>query len=179
MIHHDGQPLVSHGNLSGLLNQVNFLRKTGSVSMQVTTLMPSIGSKGYEEPYEKGMVITQAGDEKLEDYRYDGNHCIATHDPKPWKKQLNLCLAYASFYNPLNLVRAVFNWGDPNWDIRVLYQVFGMWGLAKSIKESRSWWWNLYKGPIKKCDQVPPKRWPMVPPPVRPESLPVLVASSA
>jgi len=53
MMHHDGQPLMSWGNLYGLLNQVNFLRKTGSVSVQVTILTPSVGSKGYEEPFEK------------------------------------------------------------------------------------------------------------------------------
>ena len=60
MMHHDGQPLASRGNLYGLLNQVNFLRKSGSVSVQVTILTPSVGSKGYEEPYEKGMVIDEA-----------------------------------------------------------------------------------------------------------------------
>jgi radical SAM superfamily enzyme YgiQ (UPF0313 family) len=171
MIHHDGQPLTSRASLQGLLNQVNFLRKTGSVSIQVTALTPSIGSKGYEEPFEKGMVIAQAGNEKLEDFHYDGNHCIATEDHKPWRRQLNLCLAYASFYNPLNLVRALTNWNDPNWHIRVLYQMFGMWGLAKSIKEARSWWWNLYKGPIVKMDKLPQPRWLMVPPPVRPEAV--------
>jgi len=88
MMHHDGQPLVSRGNLYGLLNQVNFLRRSGSVSVQVTILTPSVGSKGYEEAYEKGMVINQAADHKLEDYQYDGNHCIATEDPSPWKKQM-------------------------------------------------------------------------------------------
>src|SRR5262249_56922209 len=52
MMHHDGQPLASRGNLYGLLNQVNFLRQSGSVSVQVTILTPSVGSKGYEEPFE-------------------------------------------------------------------------------------------------------------------------------
>ena len=65
MMHHDGQPLASRGNLYGLLNQVNFLRKSGSVSVQVTILTPSVGSKGYEEPYEKDMVIEQAGSESV------------------------------------------------------------------------------------------------------------------
>src|SRR5207249_2639818 len=100
MMHHDGQPLYSRGQLYGLLNQVHFLRQTGSVSVQVTILTPSVGSKGYEEPYQKGMVIGQAGSQRLQDYQYDGNHCIATDDPNPWRKQLNLYLAYASFYNP-------------------------------------------------------------------------------
>ena len=106
MMHHDGQPLYSRGNLYGLLNQVNFLRKAGSVSVQVTILIPSVGSKGYEENYEKGLVIEQAGQQKVEDYQYDGNHCIATEDPHPWRKQFNVYMGYFAFYNPVNFVRA-------------------------------------------------------------------------
>src|SRR5262249_58255801 len=108
MMPHDGQPLSSRGNLYGLLNQVHYLRKSGSVSLQVTILTPSVGSKGYEEPYEKGMVIEQAGSQKVDDHHYDGNHCIATEDPKPWRKQLNLYLAYARFSNPPNFLKAIF-----------------------------------------------------------------------
>src|SRR5437762_4292780 len=78
MMHHDGQPLVSRGNLYGLLNQVNFLRKAGSVSVQVTNLTPSVGSKSYEELFDNGLVLEQAGNQSVEDYQYDGNHCVAT-----------------------------------------------------------------------------------------------------
>jgi radical SAM superfamily enzyme YgiQ (UPF0313 family) len=168
MMHHDGQPLVSRGNLYGLLNQVNFLRKAGSVTVQVTILTPSVGSKGYEEPYEKGMVIAQAAKEKVEDFHYDGNHCVATEDPNPWRKQINLYLGYASFYNPLNLVRAMANWNDPLWSFRVMYQVYGMAGLARSIAQGWSWMTNLYRGPVYKMQEVPRRRLPMVPPPVTP-----------
>ena len=168
MMHHDGQPLASRGNLYGLLNQVNFLRKSGSVSVQVTILTPSVGSKGYEESYEKGMVIGQAGDHKLEDYQYDGNHCIATDDPNPWRKQLNIYLAYASFYNPLNFVRAVAAWKDPLWTYRVMYQAYGMAGLVKSVSKGWGWLSSLYKGPIQKLQEVPRRRLPMIPPPVSP-----------
>jgi radical SAM superfamily enzyme YgiQ (UPF0313 family) len=150
MMHHDGQPLASRGNLYGLLNQVRFLRKSGSVSLQVTILTPSVGSKGFEEPYEKGMVIGQAGKQKLEDYQYDGNHCIATEDPHPWRKQLNIYLAYASFYNPMNFVRSVADWKDPVWNYRVMYQVYGMAGLMKSVVQGWGWVRNLYKRPLKK-----------------------------
>jgi radical SAM superfamily enzyme YgiQ (UPF0313 family) len=170
MMHHDGQPLASRGNLYGLLNQVNFLRRSGSVSVQVTILTPSVGSKGYEEPYQDGLVIGQAGEQKLEDYQYDGNHCIATGDPHPWRRQLNLYLAYASFYNPLNLVRAMANWKDPLWTYRVVYQAYGMAGLAKSAARGWNWLWNLYCGPIHKLQDLPRRRLLMVPPPVAPEA---------
>jgi radical SAM superfamily enzyme YgiQ (UPF0313 family) len=168
MMHHDGQPLASRGNLAGLLNQANFLRKSGSVSFQVTILTPSVGSKGYEEPYEKGLVIEQAADTPLEEYQYDGNHCIATADPKPWRMQLNIYLAYASFYNPLNLVKAILNWKDPLWSYRVMYQAYGMAGVVKSLKRGYNWLWSLYRGPVKKMTALPKRRLLMVPPPVSP-----------
>jgi radical SAM superfamily enzyme YgiQ (UPF0313 family) len=168
MMHHDGQPLASRGNLYGLLNQARYLRKSGSVSLQVTMLGPSVGSKGYEEPYETGMVIEQAGAMKLQDYQYDGNHCIATNDPNPWRKQLNIYLAYASFYNPVNFARAILNWKDPVWYFRVGYQIYGMAGLVKSVKRSFSWIWSLYNGPVRKMTEPPRQRLLMVPPPVSP-----------
>src|SRR5262249_28684844 len=145
MMHHDGQPLASRGNVYGLLNQVNFLRKSGSVSVQVTILTPSVGSKGYEEPYQKGMVIAQAGKHKVEDYQYDGNHCIATEDPHPWRKQFNIYLGYASFYNPLNFARAIANWKDPLWSYRVMYQAYGMTGLVRSLGKGWGWLADLYR----------------------------------
>jgi len=168
MMHHDGQPLASRGNLYGLLNQVRYLRKSGSVSVQVTILTPSVGSKGYEEPYDKGMVIAQAGKHELEDYHYDGNHCIATEDPHPWKKQLNIYLAYASFYNPLNFVKAIARWRDPLWTYRVMYQAYGMAGLVRSVVQGWGWLSSLYRGPVKKMTEVPRRRLLMVPPPVSP-----------
>lgn len=169
MMHHDGQPLASRGNLYGLLNQVNFLRKSGSVSVQVTILTPSVGSKGYEENYTKGLVIAEAGGKKLEDYQYDGNHLIATSDPRPWRKQMNIYLGYASFYNPLNFVRAIANWKDPLWTYRVMYQAYGMAGLVKSFAQGWSWLKGLYQGPIKKMQDLPRRKLLMVPPPVAPE----------
>jgi radical SAM superfamily enzyme YgiQ (UPF0313 family) len=171
MMHHDGQPLASKGNLYGLLNQVNFLRKSGSVSVQVTIMTPSVGSKLYEETYKKGMVIGQAGTHKLEDYQYDGNHLIATEDPRPWRKQLNIFLAYGSFYNPLNFVRAIAHWKDPLWSYRVLYQAYGMVGLVKSLATGWGWLRSLWKGPITKLADIPQRRLEMVPPPVSPEQV--------
>src|SRR5262249_19899596 len=85
----------------------------------------------YEEPYQQGLVIEQAGDKKLEDYQYDGNHCIATEDPKPWRKQLNVWLAYASFYNPINFVKAICKWKDPLWHARLLWQGCAMAGAGQ------------------------------------------------
>ncbi|MBI3408447.1 MAG: radical SAM protein [Planctomycetes bacterium] len=168
MMHHDGQPLKSRGNLYGLINQVKFLRKSGSVSVQVTILTPSVGSKGYQEPYKKGMVIDKAGEHEVEDYQFDGNHCVATDDPSPWRKQLNIYLAYATFYNPLNFVKAIASWKDPLWTYKVLYQIYGMAGLVQSFAKGFGWLKNLWRGPVVKRAGFPRRRLEMVPPPVTP-----------
>lgn len=171
MMHHDGQPLASRGNLYGLVNQVNFLRKSGSVSVQVTILTPSVGSKGYEDTFKQGMVIDNANGQKVEDYQFDGNHLIATTDARPWRKQINIFIGYASFYNPLNFIRAISRWNDPLWSYRVLYQVYGMAGLVKSVATGWSWIKNLWRGPIQKMAGVPRRRLEMIPPPVTPEQV--------
>src|SRR5262249_34516502 len=145
-----------------------YLHQSGSVSLQVTILTPSVGSKGYEEPYDTGMVIEQAGEMALQDYQYDGNHCIATNDPAPWRKQLNIYLASTTFYNPVNLIRAIVTWKDPIWAFRVAYQVYGMAGILKSLRHGFSWLWSLYRGPVKKMTEQPRRRLLMVPPPVSP-----------
>ncbi len=171
MMHHDGQPLYSRGNLYGLLNQVNFLRKAGSVTVQVTILTPSVGSKGFEEPYEKGMVLDEVHGEKVQDYQYDGNHCVATEDPNPWRKQLNIMLAYAAFYNPFNFLKTLAQWKDPLWSFRLLFQVYGMVGLVKSVCQASKWLFNLWRGPITKKTAVPRRKLDMVPPPVTPAAV--------
>ncbi|MFL5342245.1 MAG: B12-binding domain-containing radical SAM protein [Gemmataceae bacterium] len=162
MMHHDGQPLYSKGQLYGIVNQVNFLRKTGAVSAQITILTPSVGSKGYYEPYQQGLVIDEANGQKVDDHLYDGNHCIATNDPNPWRKQMNIFLSYASFYNPLNFARAFFNFRDPVWKVRVMYQAIGMIGMVKSIRRGFGWMKNLYLGPVRKKTEVPQKALPVV-----------------
>jgi radical SAM superfamily enzyme YgiQ (UPF0313 family) len=163
MMHHDGQPLYSRGQLYGIVNQVNFLRKTGAVSAQITILTPSVGSKAYEEPFQQGMVIDQANGQKVEDHHFDGNHCIATNDPKPWRKQMNMYLSYAAFYNPLNFTRAILNWKDPLWKVRVIYQALGMVGFAKSMRTGFGWLRDLYFGPVQKKTAIPKQRLEVVP----------------
>lgn len=180
MMHHDGQPLYSKGQLYGIVNQVDFLRKTGAVSAQITILTPSVGSKSYEEPYQSGMVIDAANGRKVEDHLYDGNHCIATADPNPWRKQMNVYLSYASFYNPLNFARAILKWKDPMWKVRVMYQALGMVGLFKSVKQGFGWLKSLYLGPISKKCSIPQQRLPVLPAnPAVAKAQPQLQAQSA
>ena len=163
MMHHDGQPLWSWRNLYGLLNQVRFLRRAGAVSMQVTILTPSIGSKGYEDPFRNQLVMSRVGGVPIEDFQYDGNYCIATEDPHPWRKQLNMFLAYASFYNPVNFLKTSLKI-DSLWAYRVTYQLYGMMGVVRSLNQAKGWLYRLVNGPIERFQDAPMPRFEMLAP---------------
>jgi hypothetical protein len=163
MMHHDGQPLWTRRGLYGLLNQVRFLWWAGAASCQVTMLTPWVGSRGYEQPFRDGLVLSKAGGQPIEQYQYDGNHCLATSDPRPWRRQVNMLLSYAAFYNPVNFVLALPRF-DNVWRDRIVFQLLGMVGLAKSVYQSRGWIARLISGPIEKGVEVPRPRFPMITP---------------
>jgi hypothetical protein len=77
---------------------------------------------------------------------------------------MNVYLAYASFYNPMNFMRSLLNWKDPLWDVRVLWQVYGMAGLVKSVVQGWGWFKSLLWGPVKKVKGMPPRKLEMVSP---------------
>ena len=163
MMHHDGQPLWTLRSLYGLLNQVRFLWKAGAASCQVTLLTPWVGSQGYEQPFRDGLVLSKVGGQPIEDYQYDGNHCLATNDAHPWRRQINMLVSYAAFYNPLNLLLALPRF-DKVWRDRIVFQLLGMVGLAKSIYQTRGWLKRLIAGPIEKSAELPRSRFRMVGP---------------
>ena len=163
MMHHDGQPLWTWRGLYGLLNQVRFLWKAGAPTCQVTLLTPWVGSQGYEQPFRDGLVLNKVGGQPIEQYQYDGNHCLATSEAYPWRRQVNMLLSYAAFYNPINLALALPRF-DKVWADRVLFQVLGMVGLAKSIYDSRDWLKRLISGPVEKFAELPRSRFPMMAP---------------
>ncbi len=107
MMHHDSQPLYTLKGQSGLLNQVRLLRKAGALYMQVMMLTPSPGSQLYVEAYTSGLAFKSVDGIAVEPHIGDGNHVVASSDPKPWQKQFNLLAAYLYFYNPLNFLIAL------------------------------------------------------------------------
>ena len=109
MMHHDSQPLFTRKDQSGLLNQVNLLRKAGAIIIQIMMLTPSPGSKLYVKTYTSGQVYESINGLPVEPYVVDGNHVVASGHPKPWQKQLNLLLAYLCFYNPLRFLAALLS----------------------------------------------------------------------
>ena len=194
MMHHDTQPLVTLKDQSGLLNQIRLLRKAGALYMQVMMLTPSCGSKVYVETYTSGLAYQSVDGVPVEPYFVDGNHVVASRDPHPWRKQLNILAAYLYFYNPVRyLISLVLSksripfadadtrpsssreHGSPRRrefgrmflrKIRAhlgdsAVQLYGMWGLAHTVRHTFSWALRLMRGNITRHTQVPGSRIPM------------------
>jgi len=96
----------------------------------VTLLTPWVGSQGYEQPFRDGLVLSKAGGQPIEQYQYDGNHCLATADAHPGDGRSNMLVSYAAFYNPLNLLLALPG-STRVWLIGVMFQMLGMIGAGQ------------------------------------------------
>lgn len=155
MMHHDSQPLYSPGTNYGLLNQVNLLRKSGAVSLQVLMLTPSPGTKLYEGTFEQGMVLDSAGGRKTRPYMYDGNYVVASSLPRPWRKQINMLLAYAFMYNPVWLAVALFRRKSKLGMKPAGMQIVGMIGLTQNIRRTGGWAIRMMFGRIQRRMQPP------------------------
>jgi len=163
MMHAPNQPLLSRGNLSGLLNQVQFLRNAGAGTVQVTNLIPAVGTKWFETHYDDGEVFDSVGGERVAERFHDGNHVIAGHAGSAWKNQLNVLAAYAMFYNPINLIRGFFRpdpWHLVGMDLAL--QVIGMAALGKTVMESLRWAFKLAEGEVVAAKGPPAPKLPMV-----------------
>lgn len=162
MMHHDEQPLISRGPKPyGLLNQVRLLRKAGAVSMQVLMLVPATGSKLYPETYESGMVYKRVGGRSVEDHMLGGNYVVASHHPKPWRKQLNLLVSYLYFYNPFRFAIALVRPKSKLYLADAIWQLLGMWGLAQTARRTMGWAVRLRFAAVHRARSVPSSTIPM------------------
>ena len=106
MIHYDGQPLRGPpGKLIGLLDQVDFLRECGAVTVQVSYLQPITGSADEVPTYKAGKVFSRVGNLPIEDRHYDGNHIVSTTHENPLQRQDNIRAAYRQFYRLPNFLK--------------------------------------------------------------------------
>lgn len=162
MMHHDEQPLVSRGPKPyGLLNQVRILRKAGALSMQVLMLVPATGSKLFTGTYTSGMAYESVGGRRVEEHMLGGNYVIASNHPAPWRKQLNILLAYAYFYNPLRFLVSLVRPASRLYLADALWQFVGMWGLAQTLRRTFGWMLRLRFGKIVRKSAAPSSRIPM------------------
>lgn len=169
MMHHDGQPLRTPGELYGLMNQVKYLRKHGAISVQITALTPAVGTNFFDKPYEDGHVFANVGGQRVDEAMFDGNHIVATNEDKPWRKQMNLILGYGAFYNPWNLLMSMVRPKRRLAGADIGMQFIGMAALAKTTVDSVKWAWRLKRGPIQRCEAVPGSKLPIVK--VRPDEI--------
>lgn len=156
MMHHDEQPLISFGEKPyGLLNQIRLLRKSGAASMQVLMLVPATGSKLFTETYTSGMAYESVGGKKIEPYMLGGNYIIASNHAKPWRKQMNILIAYAFFYNPLRLISALVRPKTSLYLADALMQFRGIQGLWQTVKRTIGWAARLRFGKIERKSAAP------------------------
>jgi radical SAM superfamily enzyme YgiQ (UPF0313 family) len=155
MMHHDAQPLYSHGTNYGLLNQVSLLRKAGAVSLQVLMITPSAGTKLYEQTFGSGQVIDRAGGRRVLPHMYDGNYVVASSHRRPWRKQINMMIGYASFYNPLWLAVMLLRKKTKVTDKAAAMQIVGMLGLVQTIRRTSGWALRLMFGGITRLTHAP------------------------
>jgi hypothetical protein len=164
MMHHDGQPLWTRGRCYGLLNQVNLLARAGAGGLQVLMVTPSAGSKLYEETFTSGMVFESVAGRKVRPHMLDGNYVIASNDEGPWRKQLNILAAYLAFYNPLRLLGKLLHPRNRQLALDMGMQLWGMWGLAHTIRRTLGWAVRLAIGPIRRRRQPPAPSVPITAP---------------
>lgn len=160
MMHHDDQKLLTPGKPDGLLNQIHLLQRAGAASLQVLMITPSPGSKLFEETYTSGMVFDSVAGRKLQPYMMEGVHVCASLHPQPWRKQLNILLAYVWFYNPPRLFWSLRP-GNRLGGIDAGMQAIGMWGLLKTVRRVAGWTIRLMLGHIRRRLSPPQSTLPM------------------
>ena len=164
MMHHDSQPLYTRQGDYGLLNQVKLLRKAGAVSLQVLMITPAPGSNLYESTYQTGQVFQSVGAAPVLPHMFDGNLVIASNAKRPWRKQINLLLAYLYFYNPLWFITTMLDGKTKIHRRHAAMQVYGMLGLIPTARRMLTWAIRLRFGTIKRLTAAPASPIPVIPP---------------
>ncbi|MFA5865297.1 MAG: hypothetical protein WC975_11500 [Phycisphaerae bacterium] len=157
MMHHDRQPLYSPGKLTGLIDQVKYLHQAGALGLQCTLANPAIGSRWVNETYRQGLVYGRIGGKKIEDVECDGNHIAVAGRVDPLRMQWNVLRAYTSFYNPWNLMMAMRHKKEFIRNKYVLFQLWGMVGLVRTVWRLKGYLWRLWWGPIERVRGWPEK----------------------
>ena len=99
-------------------------------------------------------MLGRVGKLPVADRHYDGNHIVATASRWPWMKQVNILVAYATFYNPFSALKALVK-VDRFWKFRLLYQFLGHLGILKSAWSASGWTRRLLTGPVERLRNAP------------------------
>jgi hypothetical protein len=125
-------------------------------------MTPATGSKLYEEAFTKSLAFRSVGGKEVEPYMTDANYVIASGETKPWRKQLNLLVAYMFFYNPLRLAKSFVFPKSRLYLVDALSQLHGMWGFLHTAWRTVPWMWRLWRGKIERYTEPPASRVPVV-----------------
>jgi radical SAM superfamily enzyme YgiQ (UPF0313 family) len=155
LMFHEGQPFYSRNSLYGLANQVDFLRQAGAISIQCTVHNPAVGTREVEKTYQSGKVLKELGGYVIPESKFDGNHVMVDGAERPWRKQLKLLGGYATFYNPLNLLRAFKTDGTSLRRRRIGWQVIGQFALVWTALKVLPFFLRLLLRPITHHTQPP------------------------
>ncbi|MHC4903756.1 MAG: hypothetical protein ACYTGD_19125, partial [Planctomycetota bacterium] len=139
----------------------SLLRKAGAVSIQVLMIVPSPGTKLYNETFTSGQVFDRVGGRRVDAYMHDGNYVIASSLQRPWRKQLNILTGYLHFYNVLWLLVALFGKKTKVGDKPISMQLIGILGLAHNIYRTLGWAFRLMVGRIERVAKPPSSPIPM------------------
>lgn len=161
MMHHDSQPLFTWSGHLGLLNQVRALRKAGAVSLQILMLTPAVGSRTYDQTYTSGQVFKSVAGRPVLPHMLDGNYVVASDHPKPWRKQLNILTGYLYFYNPLRFLVSLVAPNTKQFAAAPATQLWGMYGLAHTIRKTLGYCLRLWRGPITRHTAPPGSALPI------------------
>ncbi len=137
------------------------MRKAGACTLQVLMISPATGSKLYAEAFTSGLAYKSVAGRRIQSYMLDANYVIASNHKQPWKKQFNIMLAYAYFYNPLRFMYALVRPRSKMYLADAGMQLIGMWGLAQTFRRTIGWAFRLMRGDIRRWSAVPASRIPM------------------
>ena len=129
--------------------------------LTVMMISPATGSKLYAEAFTSGLAYESVGGRRIESYMLDANYVNASNHKQPWKKQFNIMLAYAYFYNPLRFLYGLVRPKSKMYLADAGLQLFGMWGLAQTVRRTLGWAFRLMRGNIRRKSEIPASRIPM------------------
>jgi hypothetical protein len=108
-----------------------------------------------------GLVIESAGKRHVQPHMTDGGYVVASQHARPWRKQLGIIAAYASFYNPLRLAGVLLRRGNELRYKDAVLLVLGMWGLAYTVRRTLGWMLRLRFQRLTRATEAPANALPM------------------
>lgn len=153
----------------GARETAKWLHQLGATSLQMTHIMPSLGSKDYDGHFQRGEVLSHVGRYPVDGSSFDGNRVILDFHPEEKEmdlaqRQIWILGAYWIFYSPAKLFRVLVNWFRAPSRITGKDLRFRVYGFVQTLVTSWKmlpWIWALWRGPWKKYGAVPHSQIPI------------------